>query len=395
MLDKIASLDWERFGHTLAGNGMAFDLARAKEEELKREAEEKRRKAFLEDSAVALMHLKRGRPERAKELMANRQQILGQIGGDPRHTNEIIRMLDSGDYGALQNELQTIVDVGVARGMIQPLERPDEFLETKDGMAYYRGADGVYAKAIDGYSAPEPSQKDALDMAYKQEQIAKMREEREGMAAERARLAKNSQGMSDDEREIYRAEQKEAVKKNTDRIAELSKGVDTRDASVRKARRFLRAIESGERDSGFTRTAAGFIPGVWTKQGQFDEEFDSFAEVAAREKLKAVGEIRPTDADVEGMKRAMFSPGRDEQTNITLLTEFINEMESLDDELESLVLARREGRLGEFAYTSPAINYKLADGRTVSREDLEYTAEKNGISIDEVIKQSGAREIGG
>ena len=51
--------------------------------------------------------------------------------------------------------------------------------------------------------------------------------------------------------------------------------------------------------------------------------FNAFSEVAARQQLKASGETRPTDADVQGMKQAMFGIGRDEKVNVQLLEDFI------------------------------------------------------------------------
>lgn len=145
-----------------------------------------------------------------------------------------------------------------------------------------------------------------------------------------------------------KTESTEIIKKNVARISELAKGTKTRESSAKKARKFLRKFEAGDIESGTTRRVAGWVPGIWSTQGQFDEEFDAFAEVAAREKLKAVGEIRPTDADVEGMKKALFGKNRDEETNINLLNEFIFAQESLDDELDALRGAKKRGELSTF-----------------------------------------------
>jgi len=155
---------------------------------------------------------------------------------------------------------------------------------------------------------------------------------------------KQGKGASKAEEEELKA----TVKANVERLSDLKKTKKTRDSSIVKARRFLRAFESGDAESGTTRTVAGFLPGVFTDQAQFDQELDAFAEVAAREKLKAVGEIRPTDADVEGMKRALFGVGRDEKVNIQLLREFISEQENQNDELEDLIEAKKRGSLSTF-----------------------------------------------
>ena len=95
--------------------------------------------------------------------------------------------------------------------------------------------------------------------------------------------------------------------------------------------------------SGAGRKAATFIPGVFTSQGQFDEEFNAFSEVAARQQLKASGETRPTDADVQGMKQAMLGIGRDEDVNVPLLGHFIEAQIRQDEELDQLVMAGPDG----------------------------------------------------
>ena len=144
---------------------------------------------------------------------------------------------------------------------------------------------------------------------------------------------------------------KQVAKINNSRIAELNQGGKARASSTRKAKQFLRAISEGKAFTGAGRSAAQFIPGVFTSQGQFDEKFNAFAEVAARQKLKAAGEIRPTDADVEGMKRAIFGIGRDEQVNVELLEEFISDQDDADDELDDLLSDKAAGNIGTFTRT--------------------------------------------
>ena len=147
-------------------------------------------------------------------------------------------------------------------------------------------------------------------------------------------------------------QQKGIQRGNISRIGELSKTSTGRLAAVKKATKFKLALDKGEVHSGAGRIGASFIPGVFTEQAQFDEEFNAFAEVAARQQLKAAGETKPTDADVEGMKRAMFGIGRDEQVNITLLNDFINSQNKDTGELDQLIEANKNGTLSEFIFTS-------------------------------------------
>lgn len=144
-------------------------------------------------------------------------------------------------------------------------------------------------------------------------------------------------------------DEKATVKINAKRIGELSQNQRSRELSIIKAKGFLKSLKSGEASSGTTRTALSFIPGSFTKQSEFDQKFNAFAEVAARQKLKASGELRPTDQDVEGMKRAIFGVGRDEAVNIDLLSEFILEQEASNDELLALNKARRQGNIASFS----------------------------------------------
>ncbi len=130
--------------------------------------------------------------------------------------------------------------------------------------------------------------------------------------------------------------EKEAIKGKQKRLNALQESRASRQSSLGKAKKFLQLFETGQMESGAGRKAAGFIPGVWTAQGQLDEEFNAFAEIAARQALKASGEIRPTDADVKGMKEAMFGVGRDEETNKQLLRNYIAQQEKDEGEYQVL-----------------------------------------------------------
>jgi len=98
----------------------------------------------------------------------------------------------------------------------------------------------------------------------------------------------------------------------------LDEGQTLRLNGIERASKFLQAFNSGA-ESGATEAVWSFFPGQFTDQAAFNEELDAFAEAAARAQLKANGEIRPTDQDVEGTKRSLFGVGKGEQTNINLL----------------------------------------------------------------------------
>ena len=131
------------------------------------------------------------------------------------------------------------------------------------------------------------------------------------------------------------------------RQAELDADAGMRQRNIERAVGFIDAFTSGA-ESGTSRAALDWMPGVWTDQGSFDEELDAFAEEAARAQLKANGEIRPTDTDVEGQKEALFGVPRDEATNINLLKGYLQVQIGLENEARAFrglpPLAVPEGR---------------------------------------------------
>ena len=143
--------------------------------------------------------------------------------------------------------------------------------------------------------------------------------------------------------------EKEKIKKDAARRAKLASTKALRKTSLDQAKRFLGAFQGKEEDleyfnmdegttadSGQTQTLIDMFPGRFSAQSKFNEELDAFAEQAARQLLEAAGEVRPTDADVEGAKRALFGIGKDEVTNINLLTKYIEEQESLESDFADL-----------------------------------------------------------
>jgi len=151
---------------------------------------------------------------------------------------------------------------------------------------------------------------------------------------------------------LLTTQQTDIQRGNIQRLGALSSTATGRNSAIKKATKFKLALENGEVSSGAGRKAASFVPGVFTSQGQFDEEFNAFAEVAARQQLKASGETRPTDADVQCMKQAMFGLGRDESVNVQLLADFIKDNQSQTQELDQLIEASKSGNLSSFTFTN-------------------------------------------
>jgi len=177
--------------------------------------------------------------------------------------------------------------------------------------------------------------------------IQQAKDEKERLDAERA--AAEEERRVAEEKERLSPVQDEAQKANMKRLNELAELRANRITGMETAQQFLDAFRSGEKSSGAGRKALSYLPiGTYTEQGQFDEALDSFAEFAAREKLKASGEIRPTDADVKGAKQALFGIGRDESVNINLLETFIRQQQAAENEYLNLIKARSEGTLQDY-----------------------------------------------
>lgn len=156
------------------------------------------------------------------------------------------------------------------------------------------------------------------------------------------------------------------------RIDELKTGANQRQSGLAKAKYFYDLLKSGDMASGGMRTVLNYIPFTFTRQGRLDEEFNAFAETAARQALKDAGEVRPTDADVVGMKRAMFGIGRDEQVNIRLLQSFMKSIEANNHEGYILGVGKVfiENRMNEYW--------------GLDADDLQTTMRENNMTKDEV-----------
>ena len=372
----------EALGAGLQGKGNEYMLVQEERKKRLDELDEERLKAMAMDFNSSLSDLKAGNTGAAWERLLNRHEQIIQLGGDPTHTENLIGMLKSGDVNGAVSKLEQARAAAIQDGLIEG----DKRIGSKGGQVFYEGPNGPYAKAIQGFEEA-PTEKQKVDLETSKVQLAAAKLSVEQVRAEIAKINREAQGLPPDEREIIKTERKETLKNNVNRITELSEGAKSREAAIKRAEKFRNALKTGEASSGASREILGLIPGAFTDQAKFDEEFNAFAEVAARQKLKAAGETRPTDADVEGMKRAMFGIGRDETVNVELLDQFISEQRALDEEFSSLVQAKEQGALSEFSYTPDVVGPKQNNGP--SMQDIEFTAKKYGMTVDQVKQKLG------
>jgi len=113
------------------------------------------------------------------------------------------------------------------------------------------------------------------------------------------------------------------------RFDELQGQIPNRMANIEEAKALSKLIEEDKLDTGPGSKMAGEVGAFFdTEESTYKQRLDSLAEKAARSQLKANGEVRPTDADVEGMKKAMFNLGNTESANVKKLQDFIKQQEA-------------------------------------------------------------------
>lgn len=285
----------------------------------------------------------------------------------------------------------------IAQAMVGQQATRKQFEDKETGLNTRAAATIAEQRAARGAKPPveTPDQKSARRVA---DELAIERGKRELSGAD-----------ADDARK--RAEptfiEKQTIGASRKRLDSLSESKATRNTALGKAQDFLAAFESGTAqgilegldlgtgvESGAGRALANssliftdIKAPTFSDQGRFDELLDAFAEEAARAKLKAAGEIRPTDADVVGMKKSIFGIGKDETVNISLLKSFIEEQQSNDSEL--VELNRQFGREEEGGAEAQIIGTHPVHG-DITEEDILETMRANNMTREQVMEALSA-----
>lgn len=321
-------------------------------------------KALADDTRQGVRLLESGNVQGLLELLNNREAEVTKLGGNPDDVTAIKNQLLSGDIKGTLNTLRFAEKTFIDEGVLKSRSGGDVSVQSSkildDGTiinVLKRGGRQVISTT--GEILTGDAARDAVKVS---------RDQAFNRKKELARLAQTIK--REERKEGLFSDQQLAIQRgNIKRLGTLSGTSSGRSSSIKKATKFKLALENGEAKSGAGRRGASFIPGVFTSQGQFDEEFNAFAEVAARQQLKASGETRPTDADVQGMKQAMFGIGRDETVNIQLLSDFISDQNAQNTELDQLINASRGGTLSEFTFTPAPLNIQT-DITTLSDDEL-------------------------
>jgi len=404
-------------GEGFAGRGAAF----AKEQtEQRQELSQERRQAALFDTRNAVNFLQLGDTAQALELFSNRRDNIQKLGGDPSDTQEIIQLIQTDPAQALA-QLQRVEQEGVMRGLLPAPEAPGPGFTLGAGQQRFDAqgnkiAEGAAAPVkVDPLSAKIAATEQALGRKLSPQEIQQIsgtaprgplvqnivggggaidRPLTEAEAGERGITPEDAKGLVVTGKGTIKAvpksvtAQREAdiekgnITANQARLKVLGEATSSRRSSIKRAKTFLKQFESGNAQSGTTRAILDFVPGVFSKQAEFDQKFDAFAELAARAKLKAVGEVRPTNEDVEGMKNAIFGIGKDEPVNIELLQQFISEQEAEEADFIGLRSARKQGNIGTFVPGSV-----LPEG--VTEDDIAVTMREENMTRQQVLEKLG------
>lgn len=301
--------------------------------------------ALIDDSMSILYHLESDPSgASAREVIVSGIKNVPKFGGrNTKHRENLLNILETQGVDALKANLNNIHTVmsGVKGGDKTNTVQSSKILE--DGtIIQVRKGGGRQVISSSGEILEGDAARDAIKASSKQSF------ERKKELARLTQTIKREQAKEN----LLTTQQTDIQRGNIQRLGALSSTATGRNSAIKKATKFKLALENGEVSSGAGRKAASFVPGVFTSQGQFDEEFNAFAEVAARQQLKASGETRPTDADVQGMKQAMFGLGRDESVNVQLLADFIKDNQSQTQELDQLIEASKSGNLSSFTFTN-------------------------------------------
>jgi len=272
------------------------------------------------------------------DFLKNRQAEIVARGGNTEHTDEGIELLErairTGDSTEFDQSIQDILTLRSGEGLSAGQKEFRDLtvgLSPEDELRARRTALGLDPRAVGSSSQTIADEGTTSKVAKSEAEI----EGEKTRAQEEARVdvkVGTAEKVGNAERKLKFLSETGTLEARDRNLLEKTSG--SRIRNIKKAESFKDALTSGLRSSGVGRQAALFAPiGVWTDQGSFDEIFNSFAEVAARERLKASGELRPTDADVQGMKAAMFGVGRSEPANIELLKDFIAEQRAMETKL--------------------------------------------------------------
>jgi|11BtaG_2_1085332.scaffolds.fasta_scaffold00653_6 hypothetical protein len=179
--------------------------------------------------------------------------------------------------------------------------------------------------------------------------------------------------------------QEEMEKNIADRYSKLEVQKPEIEANVKIARDLVREIENKQLSTGPFEETMGDIGSFFdTDESSLKQKLDSLSTRAARAELKAMGEVRPTDADVEGMKKALFNLGNTEETNVDKLKDFIRKQEASLNEYNQMKtkLKRGEG-LEDFILEPTLKEYQDKQKNSIIKKQYSPSRDKTKITYSD------------
>lgn len=243
-------------------------------------------------------------------------------------------------------------------------------------------------KQLEQYGQMTPYQQAQLELAnkmtpYQQEQLnlQKSKLENEGKLSEyqKAQIELAEKKLTSEKDKTKKTKLQEEREKNiADRYDSLQEQMPNKMANIEEAESLIKLIEKDELDTGPGSKLAGDVGSFFdTEESTYKQRLDALAEKAARAQLKANGEVRPTDADVEGMKRAMFNMGNTEAANVKKLRDYIKQEKAAIDEYKQMKKKLEKGEgLEDFILEN---TYKKEGSKKEeSKGPYGNTVERNG-----------------
>ena len=138
--------------------------------------------------------------------------------------------------------------------------------------------------------------------------------------------------------------QAEREKLTAKRYEEIKNQIPSVKSQIKEAQELVSKLKKDDFTGVGAKTWSNVEALGWNKgRAALKQKLDSLSEKSARAALKAAGDTRPTDADVEGAKKATFNLSDQPTENINRLNDFIKQQESILNEYKQMDQTLKSG----------------------------------------------------
>ena len=364
-MDWPTAEQWMRAGSYWAGTGPQYDASQVASRRQEEEAKLAREQAMARDVRTMRFHMLNGDKESLRTLIGNRWETIETLGGDASHTEALAGMLNSGDDEKLMKTLDGWDQLAVSHGLLDAEnanESPTQFGSTKtfkdaDNNLYFgstaRDPNTGTMKTLLSPIGPAP------EYAGAPLQMVEEYGETSGERVTRAGATSN----------ISRKGQLEA---DFDLLPQVAARVATAEAEV--GRTFARAEETRTNEAALnaynvafgnladslgqtvTGPIAGLMPAITSNQ-QIAKGAVAVMQPVLKSLFRSAGEGVFTDKDQQILSDMIPTRSTSEKARAAQLIA-----------IDALVRARLKGS-------------------KVDMQDVLYTAQKNQVSVTEVLQR--------